>query len=57
MSPNSYAELFFLDEPASYAAGHPPCGDCRKDRYKAFKAAWAKVFRNRAMNPTFKPAA
>lgn len=44
MSPNSYAELFFLDEPASYAAGHRPCGDCRKDRYKAFKAAWAKVF-------------
>lgn len=44
MSPNSYTELFFLDEPTSYAAGHRPCGDCRKDRYKAFKAAWAQVF-------------
>lgn len=44
MAPNSYTELFFLDEPTSYAAGHRPCGDCRKDRYKAFKAAWAKTF-------------
>lgn len=44
MSPNSYTELFFLDEPTSYAAGHRPCGDCRKERYKAFKAAWATAF-------------
>ena len=44
MASNSYTELFFLDEPTSYAAGHRPCGDCRKDRYKAFKAAWAKTF-------------
>ncbi len=44
MAPNSYTELFFLDEPTSYAAGHRPCGDCRKDRYKAFKAAWARAF-------------
>lgn len=44
MAPNSYTELFFLDEPTSYAAGHRPCGDCRKERYKAFKAAWAKAF-------------
>lgn len=44
MAPNSYTELFFLDEPTSYSAGHRPCGDCRKDRYKVFKAAWAKAF-------------
>lgn len=44
MAPNSYTELFFLDEPTSYAAGHRPCGDCRKDRYKAFKAVWARTF-------------
>lgn len=44
MAPNSYTELFFLDEPTSYAAGHRPCGDCRKDRYKAFKAVWARAF-------------
>ncbi|MBF0675103.1 hypothetical protein [Pseudomonas sp.] len=24
MMPNSYTELFFLDEPTAYAAGHPP---------------------------------
>ncbi|KRW65475.1 MULTISPECIES: hypothetical protein [Pseudomonadaceae] len=44
MAPNSYTELFFLDEPTSYATGHRPCGYCRKDRYKSFKAAWAKTF-------------
>lgn len=44
MSPNSYTELFFLDEPTSYAAGHRPCSECRKDRYKAFKASWAEAF-------------
>ena len=44
MSPNSYTELFFLDEPTSYAAGHRPCADCRKANYKAFKAVWAKAF-------------
>lgn len=47
MAPNSYTELFFLDEPTSYAAGHRPCGDCRKERYKAFKAAWARIFPDR----------
>lgn len=44
MASNSYTELFFLDEPTSYAAGHRPCGDCRRDRYKAFKVSWAKAF-------------
>lgn len=46
MAPNSYTEteLFFLDEPTSYAAGNRSRGDCRKDRYKIFKAAWAKAF-------------
>lgn len=26
---------------------HRPCGDCRKERYKAFKAAWARIFPDR----------
>ncbi len=52
MSPNSYTELFFLDEPTSYAAGHRPCWDCRKARYKAFKAAWAKEFPDQDQSAT-----
>lgn len=40
MRPNSYSELFFLDEATALSAGHRPCGECRKDDYKRFKAAW-----------------
>lgn len=29
MSPNSYTELFFLDEVSALAAGHRPCFECR----------------------------
>ncbi len=44
MAPNSYTELFFLDEPTAYAAGHRPCAECRRPAYKLFKEAWAKAF-------------
>jgi hypothetical protein len=36
MTPGSYTELFFLDEAVALAAGHRPCGECRRDRYRAF---------------------
>lgn len=39
-SPNSYSELFFLDEATAFSAGHRPCTHCRKARYNEFKAAW-----------------
>ena len=41
MSPNRYTELFFLDEAVALAAGHRPCAECRRDRFDAFKEAWA----------------
>jgi hypothetical protein len=41
MRPHSYTELFFLDEAASFAAGHRPCAECRYADYQRFKAAWA----------------
>lgn len=44
MAPNSYTELFFLDEPTAYAAAHRPCTECRHPAYKGFKEAWARVF-------------
>ncbi|MCZ8380920.1 hypothetical protein O6P37_18800 [Mycobacterium sp. CPCC 205372] len=36
MTPGSYTELFFLDEAVALAAGHRPCAECRRDRYRAF---------------------
>ncbi len=42
MSPGRYTELFFLDEAVALAAGHRPCAECRRERFNAFKAAWAR---------------
>jgi hypothetical protein len=40
MTPNRWTELFFLDEATAFAAGHRPCGECRREDYVRFKAAW-----------------
>lgn len=40
MSEGRYTELFFLDEATSFAAGHRPCAECRRERYNAFRYAW-----------------
>lgn len=40
MSPGKYTELFFLDEAVALAAGHRPCGECRRDDYRTFRASW-----------------
>lgn len=45
MSPNTWTELFFLDEVTAFAAGHRPCGYCRRQDFKKFKELW------RAANP------
>lgn len=39
-APNRYSELFFVDEATSLAAGHRPCAECRRSRFKEFRAAW-----------------
>ncbi|MDT5153181.1 MAG: hypothetical protein QOI01_4914 [Mycobacterium sp.] len=36
MKPNRYTHLFFLDEAVALAAGHRPCGECRRTHYRAF---------------------
>lgn len=43
MQPGKYTELFFLDEATALAAGHRPCSECRRERYKAFIAAWPEA--------------
>jgi hypothetical protein len=42
MAPGRYTELFFLDEATALAAGHRPCGECRRDDYRRFRAAWLR---------------
>ena len=42
MTPKLYTELFFLDEATGFAAGHRPCGECQRGRYRAFVDAWAR---------------
>ena len=41
MTPNTYTELFFLDEATALAAGHRPCAECRRPAFNAFRQAWA----------------
>lgn len=42
MAPGKYTELFFLDEATALAAGHRPCAECSRHRYREFVEAWAK---------------
>jgi hypothetical protein len=43
MAPNSYTQLFFLDEATALAAGHRPCAECRRSRFNAFTSAWRRA--------------
>jgi hypothetical protein len=36
-----YTELFFLDEPTAFAAGHRPCFECRRKDAERFAALYA----------------
>jgi len=40
--PGHYTFLFFHDEAVSFAAGHRPCAECRRESYDAYRAAWAE---------------
>ena len=53
MSPERYTELFFLDEATAFAAGHRPCGECRRADFTTFKSAWlaGNVEFNMGQNP------
>jgi len=37
--PRHWTPLFFLDDAAALAAGHRPCGLCRRDAYQSYSAA------------------
>ena len=40
MTGRKWTELFFLDEAVAFAAGHRPCGYCRREAYNRFADAW-----------------
>ncbi len=40
MTPGRYTELFFLDEATALAAGHRPCAECTRPRYREFVRCW-----------------
>ena len=46
MSKGRYTELFFLDEATAFSAGHRPCAECRRPRYKEFKTKWIEANQN-----------
>ena len=43
MAPHTYTELFFLDEAVAFAAGHRPCGECRRADLDRFMACWQRA--------------
>jgi len=42
-----YTELFFLDEPTAFAAGHRPCFECRRGDAERFAEYWRIAHRMR----------
>jgi hypothetical protein len=43
MPPGRWTALFFLDEATALAAGHRPCGYCRRAAYASFAEAWRRA--------------
>lgn len=60
MTGRNWTELFFLDEATAFAAGHRPCGYCRRAAYRAFVEAWTQATGSRpsakAMDKVLHPA-
>jgi hypothetical protein len=50
MPPGRWTALFFLDEATALAAGHRPCGYCRRSDYLDFAGAW-QAARSRPARP------
>lgn len=43
--PHHFTWLYFHDEAVSFAAGHRPCGECRRASYLAYRDRWADELR------------
>ncbi|MFL6141475.1 MAG: hypothetical protein ACJ72N_06335 [Labedaea sp.] len=44
MPPGRWTALFFLDEVTALAAGHRPCGYCRRTDYLSFAERWREAY-------------
>lgn len=42
--PRRWTPLFFLDDAVALAAGHRPCGFCRRDDYRAYRDAVGRAW-------------
>ena len=51
MTGRNWTELFFLDEAVAMAAGHRPCGYCRRADYVRFVDAWTEATGQRLKAP------
>jgi hypothetical protein len=45
MPPGGWTALFFLDEVTALAAGHRPCGYCRRSDFRWFARCWQEAHR------------
>lgn len=52
MAPGRYTELFFLDEATALAAGHRPCAECQRARYRLFRDLWTAANPCRTTSPS-----
>ncbi|KIF66918.1 hypothetical protein HY68_34320 [Streptomyces sp. AcH 505] len=41
-APRHWTSLYFHDEAVSFAAGHRPCAECRRESYRAYRDAWTE---------------
>lgn len=41
-APDHWTSLYFHDEAVSFAAGHRPCAECRRESYLAYRDAWTE---------------
>lgn len=48
-APRRWTPLFFLDEVVALAAGHRPCGLCRRESYREYQAAVAKAMKTSSL--------
>ncbi len=51
MTGRNWTELFFLDEAVALAAGHRPCGYCRRAAFTAYRDAWTDATKQRPKAP------
>jgi hypothetical protein len=42
-APSHFTVLFFLDEATALAAGHRPCGECRREDHQHFRRLWGEA--------------